>query len=183
MQWWTYCLRGKSFNLPLPSHRSLSLHSHELAALEDSSRDECQMKVNGQKWIKIAVQDEFSTIEFVIRRNYKAHDNRGHNHMENTRNDDEEKGERRQKNETFAEENFLAHYDNVEQIFWAHSSKHWKAFIPLLHYDTFIPSYQLWWRWCWIMLSWQQKNYILNKWKYVSWNPKHEMWTQRIRGG
>lgn len=42
------------------------------------------MKVNGRKGIKMAVQDEFSTMEFVIRRRYKAHDHRGYNHMKNT---------------------------------------------------------------------------------------------------
>lgn len=49
------------------------------------------MKVNGQKGIKMAVQDEFSTMELVIRRHYKAHDHRGLNHMENTVEDDEDK--------------------------------------------------------------------------------------------
>lgn len=45
------------------------------------------MKVNGQRGIKMAVQDEFSTMEFVIRRRYKAHDH----HTKNTAKDDEDK--------------------------------------------------------------------------------------------
>ena len=49
---------------------------------EESSRDECHMKVNGQKGIKMAVQDKFSTMELVIRRHYKVHDHQGFNHME-----------------------------------------------------------------------------------------------------
>lgn len=49
------------------------------------------MKVNGRKGIKVAVQDEFSTMELVIRRHYKAHDHWGLNHMENTVEDDEDK--------------------------------------------------------------------------------------------
>lgn len=48
------------------------------------------MKVNGQKGIKMAVQDEFSTVEFVISRHYKAHDHWGYNHK-NTAKDDEDK--------------------------------------------------------------------------------------------
>jgi len=47
----------------------------------------------------MAVQDKFSTMELLIRRLYKAHDQRGFNHIENTVKDDEErvteeKGER-----------------------------------------------------------------------------------------
>lgn len=40
------------------------------------------MNVNGQKGIKMAVQDECFTMELVIRRHYKARDHRGPNHME-----------------------------------------------------------------------------------------------------
>jgi len=49
------------------------------------------MKVNGQKGIKMAVEDKFSTIALVIRRNYKAHDHWGLYPMENTEEDDEDK--------------------------------------------------------------------------------------------
>lgn len=61
---------------------SLSLHSHATAAWEDGSMNECQMKVKGQKVITTVVQDEFSTIEFVIRRNYKADNNWRNNHIQ-----------------------------------------------------------------------------------------------------
>lgn len=46
------------------------------------------MKVNGRKGIKMAVQDEFPTMELVISRHYKAHSHQGVNHMENTVEDD-----------------------------------------------------------------------------------------------
>lgn len=49
------------------------------------------MKVNGQKGIKMAVQDEFSTMQAVIRRHYKAHSHWGLNHIENREEDDEDK--------------------------------------------------------------------------------------------
>lgn len=48
------------------------------------------MKVNEQTGIKMAVQDEFSTMEFVISRHYKAHDHWGYNHK-NIAKDDEDK--------------------------------------------------------------------------------------------
>lgn len=49
------------------------------------------MKVNGQKGIKMAVEDKFSTVELVIRRHFKAHDHWGLNHMKNMEEDDEDK--------------------------------------------------------------------------------------------
>lgn len=45
--------------------------------------DECHMKVNGPKGIKMAVQYNFSITELVIRRNNKAHYHLGLNCMEN----------------------------------------------------------------------------------------------------
>lgn len=50
------------------------------------------MKVNGQKGIKMAVQGEFSTLEIVIRRHYKALDHWGLNHMENKLDDGDKAG-------------------------------------------------------------------------------------------
>lgn len=49
------------------------------------------MKVNGQRGIKMALQDEYSTVELVIRRPYKVHDHWGPNHIDNTVEDDEDK--------------------------------------------------------------------------------------------
>lgn len=45
--------------------------------------DECHMKVNGPKGIKMAVHDKFSITELVIRRHNEAHDHWGLNCMEN----------------------------------------------------------------------------------------------------
>ena len=42
------------------------------------------MKGNGQKGIKMAGQDEFATMEVMIRRNYNATGHWGLNHMEDT---------------------------------------------------------------------------------------------------
>lgn len=38
------------------------------------------MKVNGEKDIKMTFQDEFSTIQLLIRMHYKAHDHQGFIH-------------------------------------------------------------------------------------------------------
>lgn len=62
-----------------------------MAAPKESWRDECHMKVNGQKGINMAVQDKSFTMELVISRHYKAQDHWGLNHMENTVEIDEDK--------------------------------------------------------------------------------------------
>lgn len=50
----------------------------------------------------MAAQDEFSTMQLVIRKYYKAHDHWGFNHMENTVEDDEDNAaqKNRQKKES-----------------------------------------------------------------------------------
>lgn len=56
--------------------------------------DECHMKVNGPKGIKMAIHDKSSIIELVIRRHNKAHDHWGFYCMENMVEVDEDKVKR-----------------------------------------------------------------------------------------